>query len=175
MSDNTKEIRGLLDEADALCTCPARGIIIEIISLLPPVCSECGGNEEIYKPGEPPVTWNGKWVPCPTCSDKIEKFVKELRNWYGKNLTNSEKMAQYQRTLLRAWESAMKELNQALTHLTALNEQVAGLEGICQLAFDIHSRDPVNVKHKWGVCGAKAEELLCEKMEQALKERRGQE
>jgi len=32
--DNIEEIRGLLDEADALCTCPARGIILKILSLI---------------------------------------------------------------------------------------------------------------------------------------------
>jgi len=43
------------------------------------------------------------------------------------------------------------------------------LKYIAQMAYDIHTRDPLNVREKYGCCGAEIEELLCEKIEEALK------
>ncbi len=51
-----------------------------------------------------------------------------------------------------------------------LLSDLAALQKIADFAFDIHTRDPVNVKKKWGVCGVKAEEKLCEMIEAQLPE-----
>jgi len=39
------------------------------------------------------------------------------------------------------------------------------MKDIIDLAYDIHTKDPVKIKKKWGVCGVEAEKLLCEKIE----------
>ena len=57
------------------------------------------------------------------------------------------------------------DLRLEIRRLEAANEK---LQEIADMAYDLHTRDPVNVKNKWGVCGSKAEELLCKKIE-ALK------
>ncbi len=49
-----------------------------------------------------------------------------------------------------------------------LQSQLTALQKIADFAFDIHTRDPVNVKNKWGVCGVKAEEKLCDMIEAQL-------
>ncbi len=59
-------------------------------------------------------------------------------------------------------DGAIKEVKRLQSDLTVLKK-------IADFAFDIHTRDPVNVKKKWGVCGVKAEEKLCEMIESQKK------
>lgn len=52
---------------------------------------------------------------------------------------------------------------EVIEHFEAENKQ---LKEIADFAYDIHTRDLVNVKKKWGVCGVNAEKLLCDKIDQ---------
>jgi len=52
--------------------------------------------------------------------------------------------------------------------MTAFNEAIDLLKEIVDLAYDIHTRDPINIKEKWGAMGNAAERLLIDKIE-ALK------
>ena len=57
-------------------------------------------------------------------------------------------------------------------HAVELIESQAGriqdLENIVEFAYDIHTKDPINIRDRWGVSGVSAEEKLC-KMIEALK------
>lgn len=44
-------------------------------------------------------------------------------------------------------------------------ERIKELEEIADLAYDIHTRDPINIREKWGVWRVPAEKLLCEMIE----------
>lgn len=55
------------------------------------------------------------------------KFTKELRDWYGKNLTSPEEMAKYQRTLEQSWVKSMNELREAFDFIDALEVKVKDL------------------------------------------------
>jgi len=47
-------------------------------------------------------------------------------------------------------------------------ERIKELEKIADLAYDLHTKDPLNIKKKWGVSGVKAEKLLCEMIEKGV-------
>ena len=65
------------------------------------------------------------------------------------------------------FESA-RALGKEIERRWQLQSELAALQKIADFAFDIHTRDPVNVKNKWGVCGVKAEEKLCDMIEAQL-------
>jgi hypothetical protein len=58
------------------------------------------------------------------------------------------------------------ELQLKTNEILRQEKRIEQLKDIADLSYDIHTRDPANVKHKWGVCLAEAEELLCDKIEQ---------
>jgi hypothetical protein len=51
------------------------------------------------------------------------------------------------------------------TKVERLEAEIAKLKDIADLAFDIHTRDPINVKERWGAMGNAAERLLIDKIE----------
>ena len=67
MKDNTKEIRGLLEKA-IVCTTD-NAPLKEILTLLPPVCSKCGGSGLIKPKGSPRSMQEALpyLVPYPAC------------------------------------------------------------------------------------------------------------
>lgn len=79
----------------------------------------------------------------------VKNIAKMLRNQFKPN------MAHEIETFIEEYEDLQSDL--------------AALKKIADFAFDIHTRDPVNVKKKWGVCGVKAEEKLCEMIESQKK------
>jgi len=61
--------------------------------------------------------------------------------------------AKQHRQYIEEYDEVIKQHKQ----LQAENEK---LKQIADFTLDIHTRDPINTKNKWGVCGAAAEEKL---------------
>jgi len=47
-------------------------------------------------------------------------------------------------------------------------QKIRKLEKIAELALDLHTKDPLNIKNKWGVSGVQAEKLLCKMIEKGI-------
>ena len=59
----------------------------------------------------------------------------------------------------------ISQIKEAIIELEQLQAENASLKEIADLALDIHTRDKLYVKEKWGVMGIDAEKLLVSKIE----------
>jgi hypothetical protein len=147
------------------------------------VCEKCNGTGEVYiskENGAREVGYSescpsckgtgvvlgqnftgGRQSPISSCSDcQPETESPEVCPSYDSK--NSTCMNPYRKhTLINHLELQLKT-NEILRQ----EKRIEQLKDIADLSYDIHTRDPANVKHKWGVCLAEAEELLCDKIEQ---------
>jgi len=62
-------------------------------------------------------------------------------------------------------DAAIKNLNEIIRKQ---KDRIKELEKIADLALDLHTKDPLNIKKKWGVSGVQAEKLLCEMIEKGV-------
>ncbi len=141
MSDNTKEIRGLLSK---IIGTDDRNKIIgtanQILSLLPPVCGECGGSGR--KPREkhcslgvcikkhdritchPDGVQCEYYIPTESCScqapaGEVEEFAKRLKD-------EAHTLQLYDEPKSRRGAFLYSGIYKACTHLTAQQKQIEG-------------------------------------------------
>jgi len=72
--------------------------------------------------------------------------------------------------LLLRREAILAAKKAILENFRKLQAENASLKEIADLALDIHTRDELYVKEKWGVMGINAEKLLVRKIEDLTEE-----
>ena len=84
------------------------------------------------------------------CESDIERLQAE-----NKKLKNLNDLSKIHKEMIES----------SIERIFRLGEEIKKLKKIAELALDVHTRDPVNVKAKWGVCQANAEQKLVEMIE----------